>query len=113
MKRLLIISLLLAGCASEEEICAQKFAKLDSLRNETRANLFRQWSECRAQQIEFGNVEIVGICMETYRAMEEVARGTVASLDKRMDDPDMVRCAALQKPKQAPGPFNDLLPATR
>lgn len=88
--------ILLGACASEEQVCEEKLEKLSYLRNKTRADLFRQQQECRALQIEFNDIEIVGLCMETYRLMEEAARKTIADIDKRMDDPDMQRCLQLK-----------------
>lgn len=97
MKRLVVVSLLLTGCACEAELCAEKLAQLDALRKESQADLFRQQAECKAIAIEFsGDRMLVDNCMETHRLMAEIARRMFADIDKRMKDPDMKRCRANQ-----------------
>lgn len=92
---LLLIALLLAGCASEEQICLEKIEKLDVMRREAAANLHRQQAECQAVAIEFkGDRMLVDNCMDTFRKMADITRDTVSMIDKRMGEEDIQRCKA-------------------
>ena len=85
MRTLVLLCLLLAGCSSQEELRAEKIAKLDTLRRETQAELVRHQGECQAVAVEFnGDATVVGACIETHRAMIEIAQRTFSDIDKRV-----------------------------
>ncbi len=87
MRALVLLCLLLAGCSSQEELRAEKIAKLEQLRRETYADLVRQKAECQAYAVEFGgNAKIVDACVETLRMTVEMASVTIATIDKRLTE---------------------------
>lgn len=92
-----LILLLVTACGRpDEEVCAEKLAKLDLLRREAVANIARQQGECRAVAIEFpGGADVTRNCLETLQTMSSIARQTDANIDKRLSEPDMQRCADL------------------
>lgn len=94
MKRLLIIAILLAGCASEEELCAEKIAKLESLKREAAANVIRQKAECQAVAYEFRDAKMTEDCAETLSAIAQIAQNISSMASKRLEEPDMQRCKA-------------------
>lgn len=77
--------LLLAACGPTPEAArAEKLAKLDALRNETLADLHRSKADCEADRIEFPDVpELYRACITGHAAIEESARETLASVEKR------------------------------
>lgn len=80
----LSLAFILSGCGSPEELRAEKIAKLDTLRRETFADLVRHQGECQAVAVEFnGDAMVVGACIETHRAMIEIAQRTLSDIDKR------------------------------
>lgn len=82
--RVTAILLLVTSCGFGDSV-EQKRAKLNALRQETSANLFRQRAECQAVAIEFsGDRMMVDNCMDTLRAMTEMAQNTIADIDRRM-----------------------------
>lgn len=98
MRTTCFLLIALSGCSSEQEICADKFAKLDSIRKETTATIIRQTAECQAVSVEFsGNRSVVDPCIETLRALNEMAVKTNRDVNKRMEEPDMIRCAEIAR----------------
>ena len=78
-----LIALGIAGCASPEEVCAGKLAKLDALRKEVTAEMFRDRMECQALAIEFGGgSDIARDCRADMAAMREIAQQTLADADQ-------------------------------
>lgn len=99
-----VVALLIAGCSPQsEQACKEKIEKLDALRRHTHADLMRQQAECPAVAHEFnGDQVMIDNCLATYRAMVDMANSTYATIDKRMAEPDMVRCAEIAKKKYVP-----------
>lgn len=95
---ILLIILLATACGRPmEEVCAGKFAKLDSLSREARANIVRQQGECQAVAVEFpGDQEALDGCKEALRFVIQTAQSTQEAIDKRLAEPDMKRCADLR-----------------
>lgn len=85
----------LTSCArAPEELCAEKFAALDSMRRMANADIIRQQGECRAVAAEFpGDKMLLDNCLDTLRAAVETAQLIAASESKRMAEPDMQKCA--------------------
>lgn len=63
-------------------------AKLNAARVETLADLVRHEAECKAIAIEFSSDplrnQVVSSCLETHRAMLEMARHSLADIDRRL-----------------------------
>ena len=76
----------------------EKREKLEALRRQTKADLFRAKSECKAQAIEFGaDSNIVATCLETYRLHVDIAGETLSSTEKRLAELQKTECAAILK----------------
>lgn len=82
----IVLIALIAGCGpSAEEAREEKFAKLEALRLETSANLYRQKAECVAVSIEFpGDKFMADSCLESYRMHLDMAQRTYAMIDVRL-----------------------------
>lgn len=89
----LALSIAITSCASPQEVCAEKSAKLDSMRREAEANVIRQQGECQAVATEFpGDKMILNNCMDTLRLVVDTAQNTQAFVSKRLSEPDMQGC---------------------
>ncbi len=76
----------------------EKREKLEALRRQTKADLFRAKSECKAQAIEFGTDSKSAMeCRETYRSHVEIAAETFSSIEKRLAELQDAECAAILK----------------
>ena len=95
MKNLCIAVLILLSTTAWGwgESIETKRAKLLSKRREIQADLMRQQCECKAVAFEFQDKEMTQGCLETYRFMVEKSHGTIADIDKRLDELLRTECS--------------------
>jgi hypothetical protein len=101
---ILLVSIAVAACsASPEELCAAKVAKLESMRREAQADLIRQRAECQAVAVEFiGDRMMVDNCLDTLKFTAQTTQSTLALIERRYGEPDVISCANLVSGGVAP-----------
>lgn len=81
---------------TEEQQCASKIMALETVERSSRADVFRSWAECKADQIEFGAASPEATaCEANRRIMKAAAERDIESARARLTDADVVACQAI------------------